>query len=68
MNSGKFTMTWKPQMAQVAASGDMGWTWGLYTMAWIDENGEEKQGNGKYLNVWRMTVNGKWRVVADMGN
>ena len=43
----------------------MGWTWGTYvTTATADSS----QTHGHYLNVWRKTSDGTWRVVADIGN
>jgi ketosteroid isomerase-like protein len=67
-SSGDFTLSWLPQAVDVAGAGDMGWTWGWFTTTWTDENGEQKQSQGKYLNVWRKMPDGTWKVVVDMGN
>ncbi len=63
-----YTLAWTPQQAEVARAGDMGWSWGLYKMNWVDKDGEPKESNGKYLNIWRKMDDGSWRVVVDMGN
>ncbi len=57
-------LLWQPQMAEVAKSGDMGWTWGTYQVV-----AEGKQiSNGKYVNIWIRQADGKWKVRVDMGN
>jgi len=60
-----YQLNWEPQFAEVAKSGDMGWTWGKYT---ITTNGGLKTRNGKYLNVWVKQKDGNWKVRADIGN
>ncbi len=60
----KEVLTWEPQTAIVARSGDLGYTWGMYTITL--ENGKEIK--GKYLNIWRKQSDGKWKVAVDMGN
>lgn len=66
--SGSYTLSWEPQDGAVAASGDMAYTWGIYTVKVPGEDGSETQSQGKYLNVWRKTIDGQWRVLIDMGN
>ncbi len=67
-NSGSYTLSWEPQDGAVAASGDMAYTWGVYTVKVPNQDGSETTSQGKYLNVWRKTVDGQWRVLIDMGN
>lgn len=68
-NSGDdYILQWMPRSAEVAESGDLGYTWGLYTITWQDENGDTLSSFGKYLNVWRKQEDGCWKVVVDMGN
>ncbi len=64
----EYTLAWKPERAEVSRATDMGWTWGIYTMTWYDENGQEQSRDGKYLNIWRKMEDGSWKVVVDMGN
>ena len=63
-----YTLAWEPQRAEVAASRDMGWTWGTYTFSFMDDAGVEQKRYGKYLNIWQRQPDGEWRVVVDMGN
>jgi ketosteroid isomerase-like protein len=61
-------LDWIPQDGEVAQSGEMGWTWGNYTLAYKDAQGGEVKSYGKYLNIWEKQENGQWRVLIDMGN
>jgi len=59
-----FELLWQPQLAEVAASGDFGWTWGTYQVAVNNQTVSA----GKYVNVWQRQDDGKWKVRLDMGN
>lgn len=65
--AGDYTLRWSPQSGQVAASGDLGYTWGTYVNEYKNERGENITEKGKYLNIW-VQKGGKWRVAVDMGN
>lgn len=67
-SSGKYVLRWEPKKAEVAKSGDMGYTWGMYTITSEDEHGERKTTHGKYLNVWKKQSDGSWKVLIDIGN
>ena len=63
------TLDWTPIDGAVAASGDLGYTWGTWKATSPDlETGGVTLSSGRYLTVWRREVNGPWRVVLDMGN
>jgi ketosteroid isomerase-like protein len=59
-----YRLLWQPRMAEVAAAGDMGWTWGQYQVV-VDG---ETVSTGKYVNVWKKQADGSWKVRVDMGN
>lgn len=63
---GDFVLTWQPQEAEVAASGDMGWTWGRYQLR-AEKNGPVTQ-IGTYLDVWYKQPDGSWRIHLENGN
>ena len=65
---GKFVLTWQPQLAEVAGSGDMGWTWGLYKSVYRDAQDSLHVSYGKYVNVWVKQPDGRWLVRVDIGN
>ncbi|NND43705.1 MAG: nuclear transport factor 2 family protein [Xanthomonadales bacterium] len=59
-----YELHWQPQFAEVAAAGDLGWTWGQYQVV-VDG---VQVSTGKYLNVWRRQEDGHWKVRVDIGN
>ena len=59
-----FDLHWQPQFAEVAESGDMGWTWGRYQLL---VEGEQLY-SGKYVNIWTRQPDGSWQVRLDLGN
>jgi len=61
-------LNWEPKHAEVAVSGELGWTWGIYEAKFMNGDGEEVSSAGKYVNVWRKQDDGSWRVIVDMGN
>jgi ketosteroid isomerase-like protein len=62
-----FSLTWDPNYAEVAASGDMGYTVGRYEQR-SQVDGATVVGSGTYLTVWRRRDDGTWKVKADIGN
>ena len=36
--AGSYTLSWIPQRAEVAAAGDMGWTWGKSVLEFVDKD------------------------------
>jgi ketosteroid isomerase-like protein len=63
-----YTLDWKPVAGEVSKSGEMGYTWGEYTVSAADSNGVIQKNYGKYLNVWKKNSEGEWRVLVDIGN
>lgn len=63
-----FQLTWEPLYADVSTSGDMGYTYGLYTAAFKDETGMEKTSRGTYVSIWKKDKDGNWKFVLDSGN
>ncbi len=61
-------LKWEPERAVVSDDGTLGMTYGTWTMVDPSVNGESEIARGKYMTVWRLNPEGKWRVVADMGN
>ena len=59
---------WKPTKAEVARSGDVGYTTGTYEINETDASGKQKTDKGKYLAVWKKQADGSWKCVADMFN
>ena len=62
-----FSLDWDPNYAEVAASGDLGYTVGRYEARSIVA-GDTVVNSGTYLTVWRRQDDGTWKVKADIGN
>jgi len=62
------TLTWTPIKAEMAASGDLGYTYGNYVFTGRDKEGKLVTSYGKYTSIWRKQKDGQWKVVVDMGN
>jgi ketosteroid isomerase-like protein len=60
---GGATLTWEPQAAEVAQSGDLGYTYGLYTVTTKDTTLQ-----GTYVSIWKKQKDGSWKFVLDTGN
>jgi hypothetical protein len=57
-------LEWAPEIAGVAASGDMGFTSGTWT---AHAPGMDKSVHGHFLTVWKRGDDGVWRVQVDGG-
>lgn len=58
-----FALSFEPSKADVAASGDFGYTTGTYTstLAGVKEA-------GKYVTTWKKQADGQWKVMEDIFN
>jgi len=61
-------ISWKATAAEVAKSGEMGFTAGTYQLTLKDKDGKTISDTGKYLCVWRKNKQGKWLATHDMWN
>jgi len=66
MKTPDFQMTWQPTYAIVAASGDLGYTIGTFTMIFPNGNGILITEHGKQQTTWKK-INGEWKVIEDTG-
>ena len=58
-------LTWAPEIAEVSASGELGYTSGPYQVR--PDRGSEPTGFGHYVSIWKKQANGGWRVLLDIG-
>lgn len=58
-------LAWTPDFIDVAASGDLGYTYGHYTFSYIDSIGKVIDDKGIFHTVWRKQADGKWKFVWD---
>ena len=59
----KLVFTWNPLYADVAKSGDLGYTYGTYEI--LEGTSIQK---GTYVSVWKKDAAGEWKFVLDSGN
>ena len=59
-----YTLTWVPIRADVARSGELGFTYGTYSLV-VKNAGKEE---GTYCTVWKKDKNHSWKFVLDTGN
>ena len=62
------SLTWEVEGADVASSGELGYTWGTYFYVGPDEQGEEGLMEGNYINIWQKSEAGNWEVLLDIEN
>jgi ketosteroid isomerase-like protein len=56
-------LSWVPSEADISASGDLGYTYGIYTV-------HQPSGDvfGTYTTIWKKNRKGEWKFVLDTGN
>ena len=58
-------LTWEPEFAEIAASGELGYTTGPYEIR--PSRDAEPTGFGHYISIWKKQPEGAWRVLLDIG-
>jgi ketosteroid isomerase-like protein len=61
-------LTWAPIGADLSASGDLGYTYGIYEFRSTGKDGKPVVAYGKYNTIWKKQRDSTWKVVLDMGN
>ena len=62
--SGGAVPEWAPEGGEIAASGDLAYTWGYFR--WTAGDGSGKQATGNYVSIWRR-IGGQWKWIVDLG-
>ena len=62
-NDSSYTLTWQPSASEVSASGDLGYSFGIYNLQFQDSTLY-----GTYVSIWKKQKDGKWKFVLDTGN
>jgi ketosteroid isomerase-like protein len=59
-------LSWRPAFADVAAAGDLGYTFGPWEFK--DDIADEKPvGYGHFVTVWKKQADGTWKFAVDLG-
>ena len=62
-----YTLTWEPVAAELSSSGDIGYTYGIYTVQ-MKNMPTDKADKGTYVTIWKKQAGGSWKFVLDTGN
>jgi ketosteroid isomerase-like protein len=60
-----FVLSWEPLYEKVSENGDLGYTYGIHTIA-DKSTGEILKGT--YVTIWQKQTDGSWKFVLDTGN
>ena len=60
----EMVLTWEPQFARAAQSGELGYTYGTYS---INSASGSQLGEGTYVSIWEKGEDG-WKFLLDTGN
>ena len=61
-------ISWHVDRAEVAKSGELGYTSGAYEMTFSDPSGKTIPDKGKYVTVWKKQKDDSWKVLLDIFN
>ena len=64
-NDTGYMLIWEPHFADIAASGDLGYTYGIYELR---PRSKDTVIYGSYTSIWKKQKDGKWKFVLDTGN
>ncbi|MEP7141993.1 MAG: hypothetical protein ABI707_03935 [Ferruginibacter sp.] len=64
-NDTSYTMTWEPNGGSIAKSGELGYTYGVYS---YKPKNKDSVIYGTYVSVWKRQTDGKWKFVLQTGN
>ena len=58
-----YTLTWRPSRAEMSQSGDLGFTYVIYTLTFRDTIFK-----GTYINAWKKENTGEWKLLLNSNN
>ena len=58
-----YELSWEPTGGMIANSGELGYTYGVYSLKTRDTTYQ-----GTYTNIWKKKGNGPWRYVLNTSN
>lgn len=61
------TLRWQPDFADVAKSGELGYTLGASQRYFTDKDGKAFESEGRYITIWKRQKDGAWKVAFDGG-
>ncbi|MBL0056459.1 MAG: hypothetical protein IPP31_09725 [Chitinophagaceae bacterium] len=64
-NDSNYVLKWEPKGGQVALSGELGFTYGVYALRPADK---DTLMYGNYVSIWKKQSDGSWKYILDSGN
>ncbi len=64
---GPSPLVWEPRHAEVATSGDLGFTYGYWRFPASTPAGTDTLYYGNYVSIWKRQPDGSWKYVLDTG-
>ncbi len=64
-NDSTYIMTWEPKSASIAASGELGYTYGIYS---YKIKNTDTVLFGTYVTIWKKQPDDKWKFVLQTAN
>ncbi len=64
-NDSSYTLEWEPKHGEIAQSGDLGYTYGVYV---LHTKNNDSATYGTYVSIWKKQADGSWKYVLDSGN
>ncbi len=64
-NDSAYIMTWEPKSSSIAASGELGYTYGIYS---YKIKNTDSVLFGTYVTIWKKQPDGKWKFVLQTAN
>lgn len=63
------TPVWEPEAAEVAASGDLAYSWGPFIWTPVADGplAGKPPLTGYYVSIWKKQPDGRWKWVVDLG-
>jgi len=62
-----FLLQWEPRYGDIAASGDLGYITGPFSVDVPAPDGSTRHRQGCFFSVWKLEKGGAWRNVLDIG-
>lgn len=63
------TPVWEPEAAEVAASGDLAYSWGWFVWTPVPDGplAGKPPATGYYVSIWKKQRDGAWKWIVDLG-
>jgi len=64
-DQGDVSLAWEPDFVDVSSAGDLGYTYGPYTVSYTDSSGIKHENSGVFHTVWKRQADRSWKFVWD---